>query len=241
MNGQSELLDRLGDAATRRCWLLVKAVESLPLDRALELARDAEAFVTGLSLETRPLDARSAANPAAAPGSACGVQSRDEISLSAPANSTSPKRDSLALPAEKREKLLERLAAGCTNVELAAEFDITPRQVQGLRISSFAKRQRSISQIEASIQENNFTITTKTTNDYLRHLNEIVKYLRQQDDIVVRQADGVFLVNGRFRMSLTELTDRANRMRRRQGKPEFQSSETEQTPKRISDIANIGH
>jgi len=50
----------------------------------------------------------------------------------------------------------------------------------------------------------------------------IVRFLRQQDDIVVPQADGAFLVNGRFRLALPELVSRANKMRRRQGKPEFQ-------------------
>src|SRR5204863_5798867 len=54
-------------------------------------------------------------------------------------------------------------------------------------------------------------------------VQEVIRYLRQQDDVVVRQEDGHYLVNGRFRMSPDELVDRAKRMRSRQGKPEFNS------------------
>jgi hypothetical protein len=45
--------------------------------------------------------------------------------------------------------------------------------------------------------------------------------LRQQDDVVVAQEKGEFLVNGRFRMRLEELVTRANRIRARQGKSKF--------------------
>jgi hypothetical protein len=53
-------------------------------------------------------------------------------------------------------------------------------------------------------------------------VEEIIRYLRQQDDVVVPQEDGSYLVNGRFRMSLAELSARANRMRSRQRKPAFE-------------------
>jgi hypothetical protein len=51
-----------------------------------------------------------------------------------------------------------------------------------------------------------------------------VRYLRQQDDVVVSAENGAFLVNGRFKLDLIELVARANRMRMRQGKPGFQLS-----------------
>jgi hypothetical protein len=51
-------------------------------------------------------------------------------------------------------------------------------------------------------------------------VDEIVRYLRQQNDIVVAEENG-FLVNGRFHMPLADLVARANRMRSRQGKSEF--------------------
>jgi hypothetical protein len=54
------------------------------------------------------------------------------------------------------------------------------------------------------------------------NLDDIVRYLRQRDDVVVSAEGGMFLVNGRFRLDPDELLLRANKMRRRQGKPEFQ-------------------
>ena len=53
-------------------------------------------------------------------------------------------------------------------------------------------------------------------------IDEIVRYLRQQDDVVVSQEDGWYFVNGRLRMSVAELAARANRIRSRQQKPAFQ-------------------
>jgi hypothetical protein len=51
--------------------------------------------------------------------------------------------------------------------------------------------------------------------------DDVVRYLRQQDEVVVRSEDGVFCLNGRFRLELSELVSKANRMRTRQGKPTF--------------------
>jgi hypothetical protein len=51
---------------------------------------------------------------------------------------------------------------------------------------------------------------------------EIVRYLRQRDDVVVPDGANAFLVNGRFRLNFDEILARANKMRERQGKPLFQ-------------------
>ena len=48
-------------------------------------------------------------------------------------------------------------------------------------------------------------------------IEEVVRFLRRQDDVVVRQNDGEFLVNGRFRLDIAQLVERANRMRARYG------------------------
>jgi hypothetical protein len=50
--------------------------------------------------------------------------------------------------------------------------------------------------------------------------DDIVRYLRQRDDVVIRDGD-TYLVNGRFRENLGQLAERANRMRSRQGLPPF--------------------
>ncbi len=39
-----EWLELLGKPERRRCWLLWKALECSPLDRAIDLARDADQF-----------------------------------------------------------------------------------------------------------------------------------------------------------------------------------------------------
>jgi hypothetical protein len=72
-------------------------------------------------------------------------------------------------------------------------------------------------------------------------VDDVVRYLRQQDDVVVAQGDGEFLVNARFRLSLTELVGRANRMRARQGKPEFGAPSHQPTARMQSIIVANGH
>jgi hypothetical protein len=45
-----------------------------------------------------------------------------------------PPKQNLVVSAERREQLLERLAQEATNAELAAEFGLSSRQVQGFRM-----------------------------------------------------------------------------------------------------------
>ena len=42
---KTNLRDVFGDPSRRRCWLLARALESAPLDEALALAKEAEAFL----------------------------------------------------------------------------------------------------------------------------------------------------------------------------------------------------
>ena len=75
-----------------------------------------------------------------------------------------------------------------------------------------AKRRDQLCKTEAEAEQNDLAPGS---------VDDIVRYLRQQDDVVVSQENGEFLVNGRFRMPLADLVGRANRMRERQGKPKF--------------------
>jgi hypothetical protein len=52
-------------------------------------------------------------------------------------------------------------------------------------------------------------------------VDDVVRYLRQRDDVVVRTGDGGYLVNGRFRETLEALVERANRIRARHRLPQF--------------------
>jgi hypothetical protein len=47
MSEPVDLLGLVAQPANRRCWLLFKALESLPLDQAVYWARTAEAFIAG--------------------------------------------------------------------------------------------------------------------------------------------------------------------------------------------------
>jgi hypothetical protein len=246
MSEHSELLKRIEDTSARRCWLLAKALECLPLDHAIELARTAEAFVAGSLLESRSADATPAAELRAPPSLTRGTQSKDRSSRAATKHPASRKRVNLALSADRREELLDRLAAGSTNVELAAEFELSAQQVQGVRVGSareIARRREALDEAtKLQPKDQRLAETAGQIYNHLPQQDDVVRYLRQKDDVVIRQADGTFLVNGRFQMSLAELAERANRMRRRQGKPEFQLAETEQqTPKQNSPAGDNGH
>ena len=195
--------------AERRFWLLSEALRSVPLDQALELARRAEVFITG----AKPGDKRDRSpshslngapeQPAIEAGASLGTHVERRAAEVAPR---------LALSAAQRDRLLNRLAEGAQNAELASEFGLSAKQVQGIRMGSsreIAKRRHgSTDGIPFEVQE------TALAED-------VVRYLRQQDDTVVPEGSNAFLVNGRFRLTPNELVERANKMRRRRGKPEF--------------------
>jgi DNA-binding NarL/FixJ family response regulator len=194
----------------RRCWLLVKALECATLDRALDLARAAEEFVTSEALEERT------GPPAAAVANAAIVQRSSEEGPPAKPNDATtdaPERRRLSLTPERRRVLLDRLAEGARNADLAVEFGLTPKQVQGLRIGAArainARRAGNVAMAESQPA----TITST--------VEDVVRYLRQQDDVVVSEGEGNFLVNGRFHLGLAELVEKANRIRGRQQKPLF--------------------
>jgi DNA-binding Xre family transcriptional regulator len=109
---------------------------------------------------------------------------------------------------------LDLLARGAKNAELAHRFGLTSRQVQGIRMGA-ARR------IATRRQENGTQQETKISETLPASVDDIVRFVRQQDDVVVPHGKGEFLVNGRFSLTLPELVDRANRIRFRQGKPKF--------------------
>jgi hypothetical protein len=218
MNKPVELNGLMDNSAARRLWLLHNALRSLPFDRAIELARAAEAFVTGSALENRADDIRIDAAALAAPRREPTEPLITEISgkLCAVEEPTTKKSTRLALPIKRRDQLLDRLAEDAKNAELAAEFGITSKQVQVIRMGCARE-----------IAERRDLLTRKAVHPdraprQSALIEDIVRYLRQQDDIVVAQENGEFLVNGRFRMPFEDLVARANRIRRRQGKPAFE-------------------
>jgi len=226
MDEHVELIGLIDNPPARRLWLLYNALHGLPFDRAIEMARTAEAFVTGSAAEEHAGDARVDAAPSVAKAVERIDQHVDEISSNPiieeiPSNPavgqpTATKHTRLALPAEQRDRLLGRLAEGAKNGELATEFGLSLQQVQGLRIGcarDIAKRRD---------QRGNETMDSQPVLSHSASMEEIIRYLRQQDDVVVPQENGQFLVNGRFHMPLADLAARANRIRARQRKPAFE-------------------
>ena len=206
MEALIKVFERLENGVERRSWLLYEALRAAPLDEAIELARKADAFIMGTAAKGE--QARRAVAPEAherAIGDQAHEPQRKE---------QSNQKGRLSLSADQRDRMLDRLAASAKNADIAEEFGLSPQQVQGVRIGSAreiaARRQRSHNAPSPEIT-------------FITSVQEVIRYLRQQDDVVVPQEDGHYLVNRRFRMGPDELVDRANRMRSRQGKPEFNS------------------
>jgi hypothetical protein len=55
-------------------------------------------------------------------------------------------------------------------------------------------------------------------------VDDVVRYLRQRDDTVVRTEKDLFMVNGRFQMNADQLVARANRMRAQDGNAPLEPS-----------------
>jgi hypothetical protein len=221
-----DIHELIRDPAARRLWMLYKAATLLPLGDALELARDAEMFVSGSRTETRAAsgdaielnDARQphdARQPDLQSHTVEQSAARASEGSEAAAHLSIRRSNRHVLSEDQRDRLLTCLAKGAKNAELALEFGLSPKQVQGFRIGSareIARRRAHTGNAFEAEQEASPTAM----------IDDIVRYLRQQDDVVVLQEDGGYLVNGRFRMTVSELVTRANRMRTRQRKPVFE-------------------
>ena len=89
-----------------------------------------------------------------------------------------------------------------------------------MRLSNLHRCQAELARAETSdTQEAPFASTGLVV---LAGPDDVVRYLRRADDVVVATDDGAYMVNGRFRESLEELVKRANRIRARQRQPLFQ-------------------
>jgi hypothetical protein len=197
------------EPSRRRWWLLSKALECSPLDRALDLARIADQFV----LAEPDADVVGGRQPPAKslPRSEPTNVSTDEGQPSETAGGApAAKISRLTLAPHRRDQLLERLAQGALNAELATEFGLKPRQVQGLRMAEIRKGQ----------PKRPGDITSPEDPTVSGRVDDVVRYLRQQDDVVVADRGG-FLVNGRFHLGPLELVARANRIRQRHNKLPF--------------------
>jgi len=230
------IADLVENSVYRRSWLLYKALETAPIDIAIGLARAADEFVTGSATMLSGVDCSIQAAAVLPSGNTQALEiARDAVEATiAPSKAEAVRA---LLSADQRERLIERLAAGATNVELASEFGFSRKQAQGFRMglaregakrrtgfeekSQSTEEARSASTDEVGVTTAGLIEITGAAETRSASADEVVRYLRQRDDVVVWQGEGKYLVNGRFQLTLPELIDRANKMRNRQGKPGF--------------------
>lgn len=205
----------LEEPSRRRAWLLIKALECTPLDNAIVLARAADRFVIGDEPMPDQADSKIAVTDAAPEASPPGIEAHVAGGTPMPVLA-SAKPSRLPLAPSDRHQLLARAASGASNRELAAAFGLKPRQVQAIRMVAA----RSASSRKSPLQHTEGPRAAASA-PLPASIEEIVRYLRQRDDVVVPAGDGTFLVNGRFRLGLAELIAKANRARERQNKPLF--------------------
>src|SRR5215831_11148724 len=106
MNEHVELTGLMENPPARRLLLLLKALQYVPFDRAIELARAAEVFVTG-SRETLDISAPSTIRAAHEVNNSedVGVSNSEPVG-----KQVSIGRSSVGLSVEQRERLLTRFA-----------------------------------------------------------------------------------------------------------------------------------
>lgn len=197
----------------RRCWLLSKALESASLDKALRLAlavedflgagrpsapaRKSEHALAEQVLDVPPMLQSVAGFPMTSPRSARA----DEPCTLPPVEVGASAPSAMDLIVELVESF-ENAGAGEHHAadEGAAEEDD-------------AEDEPAVSAPQTSMASDLAV---------LANMDDVVRYLRQQDDVVVSAGAGVYLVNGRFHLTSEELFVRANKIRHRHGKPQFQ-------------------
>jgi DNA-binding NarL/FixJ family response regulator len=124
MEALIKVFERLENSVERRIWLLYEALRFVPLDEAVELAREADAFIMGTAEKGE--QARREVAPKA-DEQPIGDQAQNEPQRK---ERSSPK-GRLSLSAEQRDRMLDRLAAGTKNADIAEEFDLSPQAGSG--------------------------------------------------------------------------------------------------------------
>lgn len=203
MEIQMELAAVFAEPVLRRCWLLNKALESASLDEALKLARAADEFL-GMGQPN--------------PQTLANTVSPDGLS-------TAPNQDlqpTLQTAAPRDDRAGDAPSTSITD-HIAFTADI-PKDASAATNDTDEEDASSESCAEEAGTEEDSEPQLAMTSGLavLAGMDDIVRYLRQQDDVVVSVARASYLVNGRFQLNSGELLARANKIRERQGKPLFQ-------------------
>jgi hypothetical protein len=211
-----ELESIFAEPELRRCWLLSKALESASLDEALRLARAAEGFL-------------GAGQPSALPherGHENGHALTERL-LSGPP----PVQPLVGFPMTPfpRDRADEQWILPSVELEVGAASAMDHiGELAGTLGNAGVGGHRPDEEVahEDDVEDEpaDSAPQVSITSDLavLAGMEDVVRYLRQQDDVVVSAGTDVYLVNGRFQLSSAELFVRANKIRRRHGKPQFQ-------------------
>jgi hypothetical protein len=210
MGIQIELATVFTEPVLRRCWLLSKALENAPLDEALRLARAADEFLGGQHADAQPLLNEQAlqewlGNSVTIPNQASEFVARPTI-----ANSSGNR-------AEHGSDPLSTTGHSVGAPESPKNVDASESDPYGN-----ASIEISVEEVEDEPDDNEPQVAMTSGLAVLAGMDDVVRYLRQQDDVVVSAGTGAYLVNGRFQLKSDELLARANKIRQRQGKPQFE-------------------
>lgn len=205
----------LDEPLARRWWLLTQAMHSGPLEIAIQIAERAELFLLSGCTSDHKVNNTKPILPSRDDGDSDSSRHLEEHDLSAPVPEA-------LLSNTQKEELKARLAAGASNGEVATEFGLSLRQVQGFRMQ-LARKASRVEALEAT-DEAHAEPPEIVPHPSPIFVEDVVRYLRQQGDVVVRAKPTGFLLNGNGGLTFEQLLHRANRIRSRQGKPEFSMS-----------------
>lgn len=154
-----------------------------------------------------------------------------------PARQSAETAGKKTLTAARKAEFLEALLKGANNQQLAVRFGLSPRQVNGLRLGFGRRKSHAGTDLcngdhhpdETSVDHDIQGASERQQQEqFLRSkpripdsLDDVVRFLRQLGDIVVRGEDS-FLLNARYELSTEQLIERANRKRVERGKPVFE-------------------
>jgi hypothetical protein len=217
---QMELASILTEPTLRRCWLLNKALENASLEDALRLACEAEAFLgtgqssipsskNGHALKELPLNRPLTAPPVAG---LLMTQPPRNWADGARASRSIEQGNGVELVPDQVVELAESVRG--ESLENAGATTHDPDEEVAHEASGRETEDEAANDVSEVLMTSDLSV--------LAGMEDIVRYLRQQDDVVVSAGASGYLVNGRFQLNCDELLLRANKIRHRQGKPQFQ-------------------
>lgn len=205
------------EPTSRRLWLLLTAAKTTCLSEALKIAKEAEGFILGNTTDLHVSEVAPVAETASsAPIAALTITNEPAVTA---------KKARSSIPSEKNEEIQRRIRAGETNAEIGRALNLEARQVQGIRMGLIRQNKKKTTASNGSngAHPEPSAPPEAGSRESTVGMDDVVRYLRQQDDVVVREGEA-FVINGRQRLTPAEVINRANRIRTRFHLPEFRLS-----------------